>query len=150
MAFRKLVPIIAIIAILLVSATAFAMNTGGNRGGGERGGGERDFGGSNDGTIIILNPIKTSSWNAGTEQKIVWRYSGVSPDQPIQIELLRDYASIITIASSVAIDKREFLWTIPGNVLPGSYVIRISSMEHRASAALSDEFKIISVAPPTQ
>lgn len=90
-------------------------------------------------SIRITSPTTAVSWEVGTTHKIEWAFTG-TPGEAVRINLLKDGALDHTIASSVSLRARQYVWTIPSTVKPASsYRIKIGSVNMSAVWDVSDK-----------
>jgi hypothetical protein len=80
--------------------------------------------------VTLTIPNGGESWKAGTKKIIQWTYEG-EPGRSVKIELLKDGATVATIAEKTKTGKKgngSHKWKIPARLASGSdYKIRVSS-----------------------
>jgi len=77
-------------------------------------------------SVTVLSPDGGETWQAGTTHEITWWSSGLERKKSLRIDLFKARNSyVLTIAESVPVIQRSYLWNIPADLEPGNryYVI---------------------------
>ena len=96
-------------------------------------------------TITVTSPKEEDSWRTGTEHAIAWTKSGAM-QATVAIRLraagsLESDPATLAIADGTANDG-YFSWKVPGSVAPGSYFIRVRTVDSSVTGD-SATFKIV-------
>lgn len=76
--------------------------------------------------LILLTPKFNQVWRKGGSYRIEWLNDCNIPSNSVKIELLdTDKNTVLPLAVGVALNK-NFNWTIPANLKPGEYHIRVT------------------------
>lgn len=92
-------------------------------------------------TITLISPNGGEIFDAATEQTISWTYTG-NPGSSVKIELVKDGATVATIAPKVPLGKEgsgSHSWNIPIALPPGGgYRVKITGNGPGAPTDMSD------------
>ena len=101
------------------------------------------------GSFSIINPVDSTSWQAGNSYAIQWQYTG-SPGAYVTLQLYDDstyYSSISTLTST---STGSYSWSIPGTIASGSnYRIKITAYYDAGLYSFSQRFTITGLDPDT-
>ena len=77
-------------------------------------------------SIVVTSPSSSSSWRVGTQHTIEWTTSG-SVGSNVKIEYDQSsHTSMHTVVTSTPNDG-SYSWTLPSDLLTGSYYVRVKS-----------------------
>jgi hypothetical protein len=102
--------------------------------------------------LAVTGPKQGDTLMLGAKYPITWTWGPGNPG-PLKIELVpaAGGSSVLTINNVPwgSSGSGYYDWQIPGNITPGSYQLRITSMGNSAMTATSQTFAIDSPVPPT-
>jgi hypothetical protein len=90
--------------------------------------------------IIVTAPNGAESWGISTVHTITWN-SHNGPGAYVRIELVKGSTAVLTM-SSKARNNGAFSWTVPSNIMPGEYQVRIRSTTSMAGDISDTVFTI--------
>lgn len=96
-------------------------------------------------SITVTSPAAGDSWALGTSRDILWTIRGTMDDE-VKILLFQSGTRIMEIADRVP-NSGRFTWLIPNTVAPGSYNVRVRTIDN-AEFDNSGEFRIAIPAQP--
>ena len=96
-------------------------------------------------SITLTSPAAGDSWAPGTSHDILWTIRGTMDDE-VKILLFQSGRQVMEIAARVP-NSGRFTWLIPNTVAPGSYKVRVRTIDN-AVRGNSGEFGIAAPAQP--
>lgn len=96
-------------------------------------------------TIIVTSPAAGNTWCVGGTYTITWTKSG-NMDARVLIRLKNGNSVLLTISSDTA-NSGTFPWTIPAQVAPGQYYVRVKTLNNAVTGD-SETFSIAPALPP--
>jgi hypothetical protein len=79
--------------------------------------------------LVLLTPKFNQVWRKGGSYRIEWLNDCNIPSNAVKIELLdTDKNTVLPLAAGVALNK-NYSWTIPNNLKPGEYHIRVTTTD---------------------
>ena len=95
--------------------------------------------------ITVINPNNLSLWDAGSQQSITWNASGTE-----DIALYHNGTLLLSIVTNIGVNGSgtgSYFWTLPNNLLDGTYMICIMDHANTTISNYSEGFTISAVAP---
>jgi hypothetical protein len=91
--------------------------------------------------ITVTSPGAGVAWGRGTSREITWTKTGTM-DSNVRIVLLRADDSVVSRIVNTTPNDGSYTWEIPADTEPGSYKIRVNTVDG-AVRDISDSFSII-------
>ena len=79
-------------------------------------------------SIVVTNPHGGNTWYKGNTYTITWTKTGAM-NANVKIRLMKNGTKVLGIADLVA-NNGSFSWTIPASVAPGTYQIRVKTVDN--------------------
>lgn len=97
-------------------------------------------------SVTVSVPNGGESWLVGSTHNITWTSSGIAPGTKVKIRLMKGHGGmedvVLSITNSTDNDG-SYSWSIPASVSPGSYLIRIKTVDN----AVYDDGELFTLAP---